>query len=261
MNNLAHSPVNDQRLTDFMSQVRDFGRDSARGRDALPKLAVSFVRAVADGYLDLSKDSTGRDGAARVYEAYVQAETKKSIHNRTDGGLKGNISKLRQLGVFASNPKFDPVAELDRCIARRSELAANEVKVKPAYAAYVDYAREQNKHDDPMSDDQIDETVRVTKAEREVTLVGELEKIQKKIEGFITGEDKHGIKDQSPELIQVQELITQRLAALKLREDTIVALVKARETGVISPAEFSSKTQDAGITNDEIVAVELQLAA
>jgi hypothetical protein len=251
MSSLAHSPQNDQRFDDFMSEVREFGRDEAAGNDALPKLAIKFVSAVADGVLDLSKDSTDRDGAARVYEAYAAASKKKAVHNRTAGGLKGNISKLRQLGVFASNPKFDPVVELDRAISRREALIGQEVKVKAAYAAYVDFAREANKFDDPLSDEAIDDT--------ETTLEKELEKIQKKIEGFITGEDKHGIKDQSPELIQVQELITQRLAALTLRTQTIEALIKGRDTGIVT--NFDSLVVEHGITDEELVAAEARLAA
>jgi hypothetical protein len=259
MSSLAHSPQNDQRFDDFMSEVREFGRDEAAGNDALPKLAIKFVSAVADGVLDLSKDSTDRDGAARVYEAYAAASKKKAVHNRTAGGLKGNISKLRQLGVFASNPKFDPVVELDRAISRREALIGQEVKVKAAYAAYVDFAREANKFDDPLSDEAIDEVLKVAEKNTETTLEKELEKIQKKIEGFITGEDKHGIKDQSPELIQVQELITQRLAALTLRTQTIEALIKGRDTGIVT--NFDSLVVEHGITDEELVAAEARLAA
>src|SRR5258705_3999538 len=95
---LEHDTTNDTRLADFMGMVRELGRDAAQGKDALPNLAISFVRAVADQVIDLAKDQDGDDGAARIFKTYAASEGKKAVHDRTETGLKANISKLRQLG-------------------------------------------------------------------------------------------------------------------------------------------------------------------
>jgi hypothetical protein len=90
--------------------------------------------------------------------------------------------------------------------------------MKPAYAGFVDVAREQLKQDDELTDAQLFAVLSKTEGSKEVTLEGELKKIQKKVEKLISGEVKDhtggALKDQSPELIQVQELMAQRLAAL-----------------------------------------------
>jgi hypothetical protein len=214
--NLEHAPTNDTRLADFMTSVRELGRDEAMGKDSLPKLAVAFVRAVADGVLDMDKDTDGNDGAARVYYDYVKSKTKKQVHDRSDAGLKANISKLRQIGIFAGNPKWDAVEVFNKTFTIRADHEKDDIAVKPAYAAFVDVAREQLKQDDQLSDAQIGATVMTTSKTKEVTLEGQLQKCAKILEEIITGENKHGIKDNSTEVHQASEAITQRLAALGL---------------------------------------------
>jgi hypothetical protein len=218
MTSLVHDTTNDNRLSDFNAQVRELGRDAAAGKDSLPNLAMAFARAVVDGVIDPAKDASGKDGAARVFDLYAQAEGKKAVHDRTEGGLKANVSKLRQIQNAASNPKWDFVDVLNRAHTIRQDYKRCEIDVKPAYAAFVDVAREQQKFDDALTDMQIADVVKKGESSKEVTLEGELKRIQKKVEKIITGElkDHTGapLKDQSPELIQVQELINQRLAAL-----------------------------------------------
>lgn len=228
MTSLEHDTTNDTRLTDFMTEVREFGRNSAQGKDSLPNLAHAFVRAVCDGVLDVKEDADGHDGAARVFHEYAKSEGKKAVHNRSTDSLKAQISKLRALQKFAANPKWDAVDVMNRAfVIHRDNRDVHELDVKPAYAAYVDLAREQLKQDDALTDAQISAVMCKSTNQREVTLESKLEKIKKTVEGIITGEDKDGIKDQSPEIIQVQELLAQRLAALmqaaqqKLEDDKI----------------------------------------
>jgi len=232
--NLEHNPnTNDTRLSDFMSQVRELGRDEAMGKDSLPKLAVAFVRAVADGVLEMGKDTDGNDGAARVYYDYVKSKTKKQIHDRSDAGLKANISKLRQIGIFAGNPKWDAVEVFNKAFTIRADHEKDDIAVKPAYAAFVDVAREQLKQDDQLTDGQIGATVMATSKTKEVTLEGQLQKAHKILEDIITGENKHGLKDQSTEVLQAAECISVRLAALMTVKQTaedekILAEIAAR---------------------------------
>jgi hypothetical protein len=68
---LAHGTQNDTRLVDFMKEVREEGRNAAQRKDALPNLAIKFIRAVADEVIEIAKDQDGLDAAARVFTAYA----------------------------------------------------------------------------------------------------------------------------------------------------------------------------------------------
>jgi hypothetical protein len=223
---------NDTRLDDFMGEVRQFGRDAAEGKDALPKLAIAFVRAVADGVVDPAKDKDGNDAAARVFSAYCASEGKKAVHNRTPESLKANISKLRQLQNAASNPKFDFVDVLNRTFVIRGQLMDDDQDVKPAYAAYVDIAREQLKQDSELSDDQIDSVVRSSTKTKEKTVEGQLKKAAKILEDLITGENKDGLKDDSQEVMVAAEQINARLTHMMTNAKRDAVLAAAAELGM-----------------------------
>lgn len=241
--NLTHNPTqNDTRLDDFMKEVREFGRDSASGKDALPNLAHKFIRAVADGVVEMAKDADGDDGAARVFKTYAASEGKKQVHDRTEAGLKANISKFRQIGNFAGNPKWDAVHVANQTHVIRQDHKKDGIDVKPAYAALVDVAREQLKQDTQLTDGEIGALVMTTSKVKEVTLEGQLEKAHKILEDLITGEGKHGLKDQSPELLQAAEQIQVRQRALsqmmqKNKDDAVLAEIAARRGGVYVPTE------------------------
>lgn len=230
MTSLAHNTNNDTRLSDLMTEVREFGRESAEGKDALPKLALRVVRAAADGVLTLDKDKDGLDDAARVYDEYAKAESKKAVHDHTANGKKANVSKLRSLVKMGAMTTCDPVDVLNRAhVARQAMIAADE-KVRPAYAAFVTIAREQLDKDVDLDDDTLKACI-VKPATKSRELEQELESIQKRLEKLISGENSSGLKDQSPEVIEAHSLIGTRLAALIRKSDEEAALAKLREIG------------------------------
>lgn len=231
---LSHSTSNDTRFDEFMSNVRQFGRDAADGKDALPKLAIAVVRAAADGVIDLTKGADGRDAAATIYEEYCKSESKKAIHEHSAGGTKANASKLRQLVTFGCNPKFDGVDVLNKAIVIRQKYNADadlRKELKPTYASFVDLAREQNALDDAMDDSEIEAVMRKNPP-KDTTLEQELKAIHKKVEKLISGDNKAGVKDQSSELIQAEELLRTRLAALLEKNARDELLAKAAALGI-----------------------------
>lgn len=137
---------NDTRLDDLRSQVREYGRDSAQGRDAKPKLALAVVRAAFDNVI-------APDDAEMLYNEYALAESKKSIHDHSAGGVKANVSKLRQIISLGHLPAVDGVALLDKVTDMRIELRAQEAKLKGAFDTFVDIARAQLKSPDTELDD------------------------------------------------------------------------------------------------------------
>lgn len=136
---------NDTRLDDLKSLVRELGRESASGRDAKAKLALQVVRAAYDGVI-------GPDEVEMIYQEYASAESKKSIHDHSTGGLKANVSKLRQVVALGCLPQVDGPALLDTVTDIRDDLRHGDEKLKAAFDAFVDVARAQLKQPDNLLD-------------------------------------------------------------------------------------------------------------
>ncbi len=165
--NIHANQPNDTRLEDGVKFIRELGRDAALGKDSLPKLAFQFTKMAAEGVIDLEKKYEGDDkydDAEFLFNEYSKAEGKKAIHERSTGGLKANISKARQFVAFGMLTTCDPQDVLERAATVRKGMLTDGDKVKSAYAAYVDVAREQQKLDTDMNNDQLAGVIR--KAEK-----------------------------------------------------------------------------------------------
>jgi hypothetical protein len=243
---------NDTRLDDLKKEVREFGRQAAAGLDSLPMLAVKVAYAAAAGVISADKDADGVDDANRLYEEFFAAMSKKSVHEQTKDGKKANTSKLRQIIIAASKPTCDFPTTLGKVLAaRKSALTLDpKAKVKGAYPAYVDAARAQTQQDDDLSDEQIKEVIQKPES-ADKTLEDLLSTVDKTLESIITGENKHGIKDQSDEIVQAHGMIRQKLAALTLAKDVEATMKKARELGLIKDE----------VVTPEVTAVDQQVAA
>lgn len=239
MTSLEHSPLNDTRHRDFMRDVREFGRDAALGGDALPKFAIRLVKAAAEGVINPfdpkvhSQDNP--DDAAQAYEAYVTAESGKAIHNHSKAGIKSNTSKARALIALGHNPNCDGERVVDRALAIRKEMMDAEIASKSAYPALVDVARAQNATDHELTDDEIKAAVTPNQA-----LEPDLEKvwsdIHKKVEGLITGENKHGLKDTSEEAVAIEEKIREILNSFQQKQQLAALMEQATALGLIVSA-------------------------
>jgi hypothetical protein len=227
---VVHNLQNDTRLNDFEALVDELAEDEASGEDALANLAIAFSRAVADKVIDIAKDKNGDDAAVRYFKRYAARKGKKAYHNRTEGSAKAQSSKLRQFQNAADNPKFDWIDVLNRGIIIRQQAIKDSIAVKSAFPAYTDLAREQLKLDDEMDDAMIYEVIIKGDNTKEVTVEGQLKKAHKILEELVTGENKHGLKDQSPETIIAQEQLAARLTTLlmtKQASEAAVALAEA----------------------------------
>jgi hypothetical protein len=238
---LTHSATNDTRLADYMKTVREDGRLRAQGRDSLPNLGLRFIRAIADEVLDIAKDSDNNDAAARVFTEFANADGNKSVHDRSPDSVKAQISKLRALQKFASNPKWDAVGVANDVVCAIADYKKDAIDTKSTYAALVDVAREQLKSDQQLTSAEIGVLVLPTSNVKEVTLESKLNKIAKAMEEVITGENKDAIKDQSPELMQAAELVNTRIKDLMLLAQTaadnkVLAEIAARRGGVYVPS-------------------------
>jgi hypothetical protein len=233
MNALAHSLTNDNREAEFDAFTREKGRDHAVGNDALPSWAIGFVRAVSDGVFDIAKDANGEDAAMRKFKLYASSKGKKAYHDRSEGSQKAQASKVRQLMNAAANPKFDFVDVLNRGITIRQTAIDDGIEVKSPFPAYVDLAREQLKQDDELDDAQIYAAVTKNEVTREVTVEGQLKKALKIVEDLIAGEKNPGVVDQSPEVMQVGELLNTRLSEVISLREASEKIEKAIELGMV----------------------------
>lgn len=231
MTSLAHNTQNDTRHADAMAVVRELAREHAAGNDALPNLAVHFVRSIFDSIFDPAKDAAGEDAATRIFKEFCKVKGKKAFHDRSESSQKVQISKMRQLQNAAANPKFDFVDVLNRAITIRQTAIDDGIEVKSPFPAYVDVAREQLKLDDEMDDAMIFAAVTKNEVTREVTLEGQLKKAAKILEDIITGEKHPGVSDQSAEVLCAAEQINARLTALMTVKSQAEALEKALAAG------------------------------
>lgn len=199
---------------DFFKDINKFGKASGEGASALGRLGLRALRAAADGVISTAKpQGGGKDDATLIYEAYTAMDSKHSEH--TAGGAKANASKLRQIiGMGCMTTLSDPVAVGDRVVRIHEEMTDADLKPKAIFAALVDVAREQQASDTELTDDAIKAALTKTKADK--TLEKEWEAISKKVEGLVTGENSHGLKDQSEAAIKIQELVSEHIKNYKL---------------------------------------------
>jgi hypothetical protein len=217
-----------------MSDVRELGRSKASGDDALAMLALKVAFAAADGVISGDKDQDGQDDYARAYTEYTKARDKKAIHEHTAGGLKAQISKLRQIGTAATMTTCDFYASINKALDKRAELKGEKQKVRPAYHMVVDLARTQIEQPDDVTDEQIEESCRKPEA-GEKTLEGEIKRMEKIASDLIAGEK--GVSCQEQWLLDVQAVLASQLSAFQVKRETAETLAKCQALGItIAPA-------------------------
>ena len=148
--NLSNSAALEDGRKNYLADVRELGRESALGKDSLPRLAMRTIEAAALGYI-------GEDDAKAIYDDYITAESKKLSH--TDGGKAANASKLKALIKMGLLP-IDAVDVIQRAASEHSAMRKEGLKPQPAYAAYISVARAQlaTPHSD-LADDEIREAM------------------------------------------------------------------------------------------------------
>lgn len=220
--NIHANQPNDTRLEDGVKFIRELGRDAALGKDSLPKLAFQFTKMAAEGVIDLEKkydgDDNGKGGKVKYDDAeflfgeYSKAEGKKAIHERSLGGMKANVSKARQFVAFGMLTTCDPQNVLERAANLRKQMIIDSKKVKSAYAAYVDVAREQQKLETDATDDQLEAIIaKPEKASPELRKI--IDSAFKKLEKLYT-DGIDGVQDQSDLIRSACDSLRDRLAEI-----------------------------------------------
>jgi ElaB/YqjD/DUF883 family membrane-anchored ribosome-binding protein len=229
---IAPAIVNDNRRADFMKQVGALGRESALGKDSLPKLAHAVVKASADGVIDADeKNDKGDDIATVIYENYARNESNKAIHEHSKSGVKANASKLRQLIKMGAMTTVDAVEIMQAAFEAREAAIADDVKVKSAYPYYVDVARKQLETDKPLTSAELAEIVRKPEAAPK-ELETELKAILKRLEGLVSGENKAGLRDEDELTEAAMHSLKERLDKMAFIRQTMELREKAAALGI-----------------------------
>lgn len=225
--------ANDTGLEQFMAAGRALGKDAANGAAVLPKMGCLVSEAASNGLLSNAKDADGNDDLANFYIGFTKANAKNTKYESTVGGLKANVSKLRQIAIAAAKPTCDyHGTALPAIIAKHAEMGKAGEKTKALYAAMVDAARDQNAQDDDLSDDQIAAAVRKPEP-ADKTVEKELAAIQKRLEDLISG-DK-GVKCDAPELVDAYDIVRDITNTMSLVTRRQAAMAEAIELGLIEP--------------------------
>lgn len=206
---------NDKRMSDLMRTVNKFGEEAALGRDSLPKLAHAVVKAASDGVIDAEfKNKEGEDAATIIYKRYSAAESKKAIHEHSAGGVKANISKLRQLIQFGALTSIDAVEVMTEAMQAREAMKADDEKVLSSYPYYVEVARSQQKSPDKqLTKAQLEKlAIKPEPNAKELDVV--LKQIEKLLEGVVTGENRHKVKDDNDLTEAAYNAIKERIGQL-----------------------------------------------
>lgn len=131
---------------DLNSLLDDCGVAIAAGKDAWPKAGLLACEGAALGHFT-------SDDADAIFARIIRAANLAAIHERSEGGLKANISKLRQFLHVGAKFGTDT---LERAAYLYGKLHASGADLKSAYPAYVDVCRAQLKADALLDDDAIE---------------------------------------------------------------------------------------------------------
>lgn len=225
----GHNNDPDKMRKEFYRDVKTLGGQSGVGAAARPRLALRVVRAASDGILSLEKPKDGgKDDAAIIYETYQAEDSKKAEHSA--GGAKANASKVRQLIGLGCCPNADGLSVAENAIRLHKAMLEQELKPQPLFDALVSVARAQCESDTELDDDGI--MAAMGKKPVEKTLAKEWEAINKKIESLVTGENAAGLKDQTAEAIQIQELVAAKVAGFTRADNNAAFIKQAMERGM-----------------------------
>lgn len=208
-NNPPEDPLTrEEMLRDMWKDIGAYGKDSGKGAAALPRLGMRVIRAAADGLISNEKPKDGsKSDAVRIYEKYAEQDSKHAEHSK--GGMKANAAKLNALIGLGCMTTVDGVDVADRAVRLREKMEGEDQKPKALFAGLVDVARAQMEQDQPLTDDAI--MAALGKTVKDKTLAEEWAAIYKKVEKIVSGENPHGIKDQSDRALKIAEQINEHI--------------------------------------------------
>jgi hypothetical protein len=203
--------ANDTRMADLIKEAEALGGQAALGADTKTKAYLAIIKAQSAGLNLLDKDSEKVDGIDKFYDGYKKGMGKKQIHEYAKDGDKANKSKMR-VCAKAVHPggahSFEDTVDKLLILHKAEQKLGNPIH--GSANAIVNAARVQAKQETALTDAQIAEAV--AKAAQEITVEDELKRIAKALERVVTGENKHGLRDNHELTTKAAEALNARVA-------------------------------------------------
>ena len=211
---------------DVRAKAKKLGQAKAAGEDALPTLSHDVVNWAYEGAIngtDTVKSKIAVDGKfpqvshiQDIFETYTSEEG-KSIHERSKGSIKTQLSKLNTFFKLGTLPKVDGPAVWQRAYEAWQEVNTpkrHEDSI-PAYDYFIKVAAWQvhkDNRDAEIDDKKLMELMfRAEKGPK--TVEGEIKRAMKILEDLIAGNGEEGLRDSDPLTEQAFNCLRDRLAA------------------------------------------------
>ena len=134
IHNISNSAARDADRKTALAYVGELGRQSGKGKNALPMLGIYCCEQAQNGTFEPEDNKL-------IYEDYITNESKKAEHQL--GGKLANASKLKNFLKLGCMPTIDGVAVLQDAVLAHEQLRKAQIKVKSAYVAYETIAKAQ----------------------------------------------------------------------------------------------------------------------
>jgi hypothetical protein len=183
--------ANDTRMADLIKEAEALGGQAALGADTKTKAYLAIIKAQSAGLNLLDKDSEKVDGIDKFYDGYKKGMGKKQIHEYAKDGDKANKSKMR-VCAKAVHPggahSFEDTVDKLLILHKAEQKLGNPIH--GSANAIVNAARVQAKQETALTDAQIAEA----------------------LERVVTGENKHGLRDNHELTTKAAEALNARVA-------------------------------------------------
>ncbi len=225
---------NDTSFEDAEKLTKDLGAALGNGAASNARLARAIIKWAQEGVISTKPNTHGKgvDDVAHLFDIFAKACSRKQGEHAKNG-LTASASKLRQPAKLGEMTTVDGTDVVNRGLAKRAEAFKVDPKaVLDEYKAIVAIAREQLKNSDhPLTDDELAAVVaKPAPATKETEEMWEA--VLKSVQKIVTGENKHGVKDQSDEACAIEEAIRAYHTGLMALREKNELLAKAKELGL-----------------------------
>lgn len=204
----------------LMTRATELGEQAGKGKDTQIKFLLS---ACEGGYLNAvdlvpNKHGTEVDDATKLAEAYVKAQGTATVFDAKAMNQRKLISTLRtsiKLGQWPKGGNGEPMATVNNLMSHRQAMRKNPATAKrldDAANTFLRYARAQLKKDQLIDGEELKEFVNKRIPDQSTT-TEVLESIRNQLKK-LAGGDKQGRQDNSAEVREAIQKLTDRLVAV-----------------------------------------------
>ena len=197
---LAHSPTNDTRFADLVTQVEGLAAIAGQGEDVQVKYLLLITQSAFDGAIDntINKHGDNVDDATVLAEKYWKVRNKNVIFNAKAPNQRKTISTMRQcitLGGWSKGGPGEPIGMVNRAMTMYRDLRKDPATAKRLVDAanyLITLARRMKKEDAVLDDEDLRELA--FKPDHDVATVEEvLDAARKTLTKLYTGKHKSGV--------------------------------------------------------------------